>query len=630
MTETIKKGAVFFSALTLLITITAYASATSAESQGITVSAPTVVIQTAQIPCLRGASSCGNNVRRFDAQVSNFAKGSTMYWFATNSYYMTKFQGTLGSPFATKVWTKSTRSLFGEPPIPATQTRDRKWITSIYQTDAGGILGFVHIEREPDDVAGHKGRVGLAWSTDFGESFTYLGHIAIPDGDPEIYNVSGVPYFIKDGYFYAYYIDRCPPGRPSIAVIRAPVAEVIAAARKGKITPWKKYYNGGWTEPGIGGKCTQLMPTDEGTINSDAVYSSYTNKAYMLLSDTAANNDKLLKLYESTDGISWTFAKTIVRSPASAVKQGYLYSWIVPSGAVSPENNITGRFFHVYAARDAAASSETLENGVVLRWLVDLGSLPPPPPIDVCPLVVGNQSTGPCADTQCIPPATWATSTQSCGIPTTLPPPQTDICPLVNGDQTVGPCADTLCVAPQTWDTSTQECIAPVVIAPPPPSPSQFPQGFSATQGKGGWHYQYKTGDTYVNMTWDASTHNWRGNETALLIGNGFLHPGVTSVAVLTWIAPQTGTVNISGSAKDKDKDCGDGVSVFILQGTTVLWQAAIANGNSTGKSYSLPGIPVTAGGGIRFIVNNGPGNNNGCDSTELNPTITYTPVVQI
>jgi hypothetical protein len=80
----------------------------------------------------------------------------------------------------------------------------------------------------------------------------------------------------------------------------------------------------------------------------------------------------------------------------------------------------------------------------------------PPPPPDVCPLVNGDQSSGPCADTLCTPPTTWSVATQTC-----VEPPPVDVCPNVNGNQASGPCADTLCTPPATWSIPTQSCVAP-------------------------------------------------------------------------------------------------------------------------------------------------------------------------
>ena len=98
---------------------------------------------------------------------------------------------------------------------------------------------------------------------------------------------------------------------------------------------------------------------------------------------------------------------------------------------------------------------------------------PPPPPVDVCPLVTGVQVVGPCADTLCVPPATWDVEDQLCVTPP--PPPPTDVCPLVTGVQESGPCADTLCETPATWNVESQACV-------PPPPPTDVCPNIEGTQ----------------------------------------------------------------------------------------------------------------------------------------------------
>ena len=69
---------------------------------------------------------------------------------------------------------------------------------------------------------------------------------------------------------------------------------------------------------------------------------------------------------------------------------------------------------------------------------------------------------------------------------------------------------------------------------------------------------------------------------------------------------------------------CGGGVTVSIRKGSTVLWQQAIANGNTTGFNYNVT-TTVTAGQAIDFQINRGADGNNSCDSTGFDPTIALT-----
>lgn len=301
------------------------------------------------------------------------------YWFNTDSFYWVKFKGTLDDPFQTKLWSRETGGLFGQEPFGRLEdpSRARYWLMNSWQDTDGGTLAFMHLEWpqvQNEKFIGIKGRIGLGWTSDYGETFKYLGDIIIPYQD-KLSNMAGVPYFVKDGYFYIYYLDWCP--YPATSVARAKVADVVAAARKGTVSEWKKYYNGKWESPGHKGACTALFPTTEGIIHSDASWSTYTNKAYMLLNRGNTSYDKngkllttFVKLYESTDGIKWTPAVTIVEHAAnpSFTEYGYAYNTIVDESGVN--NGVVGQRFYVYSDKDAARGGP---NGIIQRWTVDLG-----------------------------------------------------------------------------------------------------------------------------------------------------------------------------------------------------------------------------------------------------------------
>jgi Concanavalin A-like lectin/glucanases superfamily/Fibronectin type III domain len=144
---------------------------------------------------------------------------------------------------------------------------------------------------------------------------------------------------------------------------------------------------------------------------------------------------------------------------------------------------------------------------------------------------------------------------------------------------------------------------------------------FSGVQGQGGWFYRDSAGR---NMTYNATTKVWQGAETYLRLWNTGGHPGNGADAVRRWVAPAAGTIQITGNTKDIDTGGGGGVTVSIRKGTTVLWQQAIANGNTTGFNFNVT-TTVTAGQAIDFHVNRGADGNWSNDSTSFDPTITLT-----
>lgn len=325
----------------------------------ITVGPETVVTPYHELPTAKPYGG-----RLIDSGFASIVKGGELYWFNVNSSYWSKYKGTVGKPFAEKKWQKPVHSVLGETEVyadPPNGKQWRKWLQSVYQ-DGSNILGFVHIEQSymlNGAWKEGKARVGLVWSTDYGESFKYLGHIITPFNDPAQTNVGPITYVVKDGYFHVYYLDAC--GRASA---RASVSAVIKAAKKGTVSPWMKYSKGEWIGEGHGGRCNGL-PGLVATMNEDAAYSTYTGKYYMLAHRNIENKSKV-ELYESSDAISWKLAKTIAEKPYNE-RDFYAYGSIINENGT--DNAVVGKRFYVYMAKDAARGGP---NGAIVRWLVDL------------------------------------------------------------------------------------------------------------------------------------------------------------------------------------------------------------------------------------------------------------------
>jgi uncharacterized protein (DUF2147 family) len=91
---------------------------------------------------------------------------------------------------------------------------------------------------------------------------------------------------------------------------------------------------------------------------------------------------------------------------------------------------------------------------------------------------------------------------------------------------------------------------------------------------------------------------------------------------VRRWLAPNAGTIRITGNVRDGDTGGGDGVMVSIRKSGVTLWQQTIANGNTTGFNYDLP-ASVYAGETIDFVINKI--GNDQYDSTVFDPSIIWT-----
>lgn len=125
-----------------------------------------------------------------------------------------------------------------------------RWLTSL--TRAGdSLLGFVHQERDCDYDQGRTEKsMAIASSTDEGLTWTDLGTVitgtdlAKPDGVTGEGDCSMVDGF--DGYLYAYCLRN------------SDWQTIVARAAIAAPTDWHKYYEGGWSEPGLGGQASDI------------------------------------------------------------------------------------------------------------------------------------------------------------------------------------------------------------------------------------------------------------------------------------------------------------------------------------------------------------------------------------
>ena len=226
----------------------------------------------------------------------------------------------------------------------------------MYKDDAsGGILAFIHMEfsdpRKEAEMCYF--RHGLGWSDkeSGGRNFTWLGYTAEPSvsynhsmfgqqyGRPKWYPNMGLPAYIvkteKEGdFFQIYYGDthdlaadgsvqntsNSGAGNPDqgVAVVRAKVADVVAAAKQGKGVPWKKYYQGSFSEPGIGGgKFSPLSIDPQGYMHGDAAFCAPLKQYVMVqqsggrIQQTSAWRQAIILSF-SKDGLAWSPWQTVI------------------------------------------------------------------------------------------------------------------------------------------------------------------------------------------------------------------------------------------------------------------------------------------------------------------------------
>lgn len=143
--------------------------------------------------------------------------------------------------------------------------------------DTGNWIGLVHNEFTPQPFGDglHYDSIDYAVSTNQGKVWTIKGHVitspySTKRGDTTAFPNQTYNYGDGDqrlfvdtasGYFYVYYGSRVIPkagaggGNGGLAhVARAPLSGKMATGS------WSKWYNGGWTQPGVGGLESNMVP----------------------------------------------------------------------------------------------------------------------------------------------------------------------------------------------------------------------------------------------------------------------------------------------------------------------------------------------------------------------------------
>lgn len=132
-------------------------------------------------------------------------------------------------------------------------------------TGTGKIIKLWHGEIQGVDPMNFRSFHGLAVaSTGSPDAWTDLGRIITPadgldpaDGTHDLANNSMLVY---GSHMYVFFSERTASTRGAFSVARAPLADVITWANGGAPATFLKYHLGAWTEPGIGGDSTEVMP----------------------------------------------------------------------------------------------------------------------------------------------------------------------------------------------------------------------------------------------------------------------------------------------------------------------------------------------------------------------------------
>ena len=79
----------------------------------------------------------------------------------------------------------------------------------------------------------------------------------------------------------------------------------------------------------------------------------------------------------------------------------------------------------------------------------------------------------------------------------------------------------------------------------------QASEGFSGTQGKHGWYYQYKEGENYVNLVYAKPYKVWRhdaADPKQPSLNSTKQHPGIGLDCARVFVVPKAGTIRVTGA----------------------------------------------------------------------------------
>jgi hypothetical protein len=264
------------------------------------------------------------------------AGNGQIHFYAANSSSSVRTTGTLASPGTSKqnvnIYGSSGYNYLAGGPIyqdPATGTR----------------LMVYHAEVHGGSQQQYYTTLGLAVATDpSGLNFQDLGAILRPNLPQTLstsIDIGGGSITAFNGDLYIHYRDFMADGSVNqLAVARAPLSQVISNAMGRQSTQFTKYYNGAWSQPGLGGLSSYLETGNRNNGWTSVTYNDYLNQFVMATTESYGTDRGDLYFVGSVDGVNWG-----PRVPIALDWGEQFYPSLVGTG---PDPARTGQSFYVY------------------------------------------------------------------------------------------------------------------------------------------------------------------------------------------------------------------------------------------------------------------------------------------
>jgi hypothetical protein len=301
-----------------------------------------------------------------DGSLGVVSKNNGTYeFYGANGSAKTKTTGTLQDP-AQK---KSKVTINGVPK----KTFNYLSGGPVYQDPTTGArLMIYHAEKHGKSAKDFYSVLGMAVSTDpNGLSFRDLGLIVTPNQQNGQTEVGGGSFAVVDGHLNVYYRDWFPDGtRSELAVARAPVSEIVNNALNLQGTSFSKYYNGSWSQPGLGGLASALEVGNPSNAWVSVSYNDYLNELVMVSSQWTATQPDLY-MATSSDGVNWSPRQALVTDVGEQ-----FYPSLIGTGS---DPTHTGQSFYIYYTDSQKGAWNRWQDAALVRREITLTSPPTPP-----------------------------------------------------------------------------------------------------------------------------------------------------------------------------------------------------------------------------------------------------------
>ena len=255
---------------------------------------------------------------------------------------------------------------------------DVYWLMGGIWVDNGIWYSPVHVEfnyRDTDSGKTWFRKIGIATSNDKGATWHYWTDIITSnhsynwdEGTSDYYNYGpGGQHIYVDtagGYIYMYYSvawatkDSSYIQWPTERVARSPISAKMDAGS------WTKWYNGTWSEPGLGGKDSDINMV--GTNEPHISYNTYLGKYIAIGSSWSYSGESIISTATSLELQDWTPLERF------ATNRMQWYHWTVDPSTFSMWT--TGQSFRLYDAQsffgnvDAKYMNVTLGTGTTTPY----------------------------------------------------------------------------------------------------------------------------------------------------------------------------------------------------------------------------------------------------------------------